>query len=107
MSDIKKTVTFTEGVAVLDHNGAIAFEASAGETIDLPAPSANRWIRRGKAIEGNVKVVVSNEATGKTETDLPETFEKQPPITAETQAPAPKKKRAYTKKKAAPKKQAD
>lgn len=110
MSDIKKTVTFTESVEVLDHIGDLAFEAQAGETMDLAAASANRWIRRGKAVEGEqnwkdlpAKVEVTQELV---DADPAETLKKQAPITA-TEAPAPKKKRAPAKKKAAPEKQAD
>ena len=52
MTDIKKTVTFTADVSVEDADGEVTFEAKAGDTKDLVTPSANRWIRRGKAVEG-------------------------------------------------------
>ena len=102
MSDITKQVTFTADVVVRDSDGNVAFEAKAGTTMDLLAPSANRWIRRGKAVTGDKAPAAIQKQPEK----AADTMERQAPITAQAQAPAPKKKRA-TRTKAAPKKQAD
>jgi len=45
----KKTVTFSEAVTVLDYTGTKVQSFEAGQTVSLPTPSAERWIRRGKA----------------------------------------------------------
>lgn len=50
---MKTKVTFTEDVEVKDHKGDVKFAAKEGETMELEAPSASRWIRRGKAVEGS------------------------------------------------------
>lgn len=106
MSDITKQVTFTDDVAVHDADGGIEFEAKAGTTMDLLAPSANRWIRRGKAVAGSKAPAAIQKQPEKPAEKPAETMERQAPITQQAKAPAPKKKRA-TSKKAAPKKQAD
>jgi len=78
MTDIKKTITFTSSVDVRKHDGTIEFKAEAGETVTLSAPSANRWLRRNKAVPG--KAEIKPAAAEKAE--KPETMEKQAPITA-------------------------
>jgi hypothetical protein len=106
MSDIKKTVTFVDSVEVVDHAGAIEFEAAAGDTVDLPAPSANRWIRRGKAVAGKAAKPAKNEKPAP-ENKKPA---RQAPLTA---VDGPKKtstvkaKPSATAKKTSNKKQAD
>jgi len=50
--DDTKTVTFIEDVVVFDHNKEVEFEASVGEVKALAPASADRWIRRNKAVEG-------------------------------------------------------
>lgn len=97
MSDIKKQVTFTDDVSVKDPDGKVTFSAKAGETVDLVAPSATRWIRRKKAVPGKVNVKAAAPAE-----DAPaQENKRQAPITSE------KPKKSAPKKKAAPKKQAD
>ena len=59
-------ITFTEGVEVKDHNGEIEFKARRGESGKLPKASAERWIRRGKAVEGKVKLDPELEADDET-----------------------------------------
>ena len=46
---MKEKITFLEDVEVEDHNGDVVFEAKAGDTVELVAPSAARWVRRKKA----------------------------------------------------------
>jgi len=46
---IKQKITFTDDVEVLDHEDKVEQSFKKGETVDLPAPSAQRWIRREKA----------------------------------------------------------
>lgn len=50
-----KLVTFLDPVTVTDENNNPVFSAKMGEEIELPAPSAERWIRRGKAVAGKIK----------------------------------------------------
>ena len=54
-----KTITFTKDAIVLDHNNEVEFERSIGDVCALNPASADRWIRRGMAVEGEV---VGNEA---------------------------------------------
>lgn len=53
MSDTE--ITFTESVRVMDHNQDVDFEAAAGDCVKVSEASAERWIKRGKAIAGKVK----------------------------------------------------
>ena len=46
---MKQKIKFIEDVEVVDHNDEVTFEAKAGDVVELVAPSAARWIRRGKA----------------------------------------------------------
>ena len=106
MSDIKKTVTFVDSVEVMDHDGNIEFKAAAGDTVDLLAPSANRWIRRGKAVAGKAGKPVAKKP------DAPEQPKatRQVPLTAADDAKKTstvKAKKSATKTKAEQKKQAD
>lgn len=43
-------VRFVEAAIVYDHRGEIEQEFEAGQEVDLPAPSAHRWVRRGVAV---------------------------------------------------------
>lgn len=43
-------VTFLANVTVHDANGAVEQSFKDGETAQLPRASAERWIRRGKAV---------------------------------------------------------
>lgn len=52
----KRPVEFTEVVSVKDHNGRVIFRAEKGDIVNLPGHSADRWIRRGKAIEAKAPV---------------------------------------------------
>lgn len=54
-----KTITFIEDVLVNDHNGDVEFERSIGDVCALHPASADRWIRRGAAVEGEA---VTNDA---------------------------------------------
>lgn len=102
--EFKKTVTFTESVSVTDGDGKVTFSADAGETVTLVVPSANRWIRRNKAVPGEAKPEqVEKPADDKKH----EASQPSAPITAtdDKKQSAPKKK--AEKQKAAPKKQAD
>jgi hypothetical protein len=106
MSDIKKTITFVDSVKVLDHDGAIEFEAAAGDTVNLPAPSANRWIRRGKAVAGKAAKPVTSEKAAPEQKKAT----RQVPLTAADDAKKTstvKAKPSATAKKASNKKQAD
>jgi hypothetical protein len=51
----KVTVTFTQDVKVLDHNGEVEQEYKAGQVIALIETSANRWIKRGMAAPGKTE----------------------------------------------------
>lgn len=44
-------VRFLETVVVNDHDNQPVEGYTEGEVVDLPVPSAQRWIRRGKAVE--------------------------------------------------------
>ena len=45
-----RRVTFLEDVEVRDHAGGVEQAFCAGKTYVLMAPSADRWIRRRKAV---------------------------------------------------------
>lgn len=64
----KKPITFTEDVSVLDHNGDVEVSFKAGQVVELSYASANRWIKRQKAIiGGKVKAKVGRPAKPKLE----------------------------------------
>lgn len=50
-----KEITFIENVEVKDHNDEIEFKANRGDSGELPESSANRWVRRGKAVFGKAE----------------------------------------------------
>jgi len=53
MATVKnKTITFIADASVVDHNKNIEFEARCGDVRSLHPASADRWIRRGMAVEG-------------------------------------------------------
>ena len=61
MAEKTKTVTFVDDVIVHDHKGDIEFEATVGDVKALSPDSADRWIRRGAAVEGE-KVKTDSQA---------------------------------------------
>ena len=56
------TVTFTEAVEVLDHNGDIEQAYAVDQVVDLHPASAQRWISRGMAVAGKTTVAEVVEA---------------------------------------------
>ena len=56
MNTEKQTVTFVEPVALVDHNKELEFKAFAGDVIALSPASAERWVKRGKAVMGDHKI---------------------------------------------------
>ena len=49
-------VEFSVSVEVRDHNGDVEFSAVAGEVVDLPDASCDRWVKRNKASYTEKKV---------------------------------------------------
>lgn len=47
---MNQRIKFTTDCKVVDEAGRVVFEVEAGKTAVLPRASAERWIRRGKAV---------------------------------------------------------
>jgi len=60
-------VEFTKNTVLRDHNGAIEFEAKAGEVVDLEYHSAQRWIRRGRAQASQESQRITQKGAGAVE----------------------------------------
>ena len=103
-NEFQKVITFTHDVEVLNGSGNVTFKADAGETMELPMASANRWLRRFKAVEGKVKVEPEKPAQAEPET---EALKKSKPITADEKPADKVKPKSAPKKKTETKKQAD
>lgn len=52
----KVKVTFLGDAESRDHKDKIEMQATRGDVVELSQPSADHWINRGMAVEGDVKL---------------------------------------------------
>lgn len=88
-------VIFTEDVEIINAKGEVDVSFAKGQEIDLPPPSAIRWINRNKAME--VRPVAKAKAADMPAPVKAEAADANAPVKAEAEVKKPAAHRAARK----------